>query len=320
MSKIHMAIAVARFCRQHCSTKMPAPRSSPTLRLGYLHGGLATYLPGETLGPRLIVDYELVWILQGRVTYHLPEQDYAAPPGAIILARPGFQERYTWDAKRRTRHAFFHFSIRQRPRDWPAETRWPVCRMMPGVDPARPLFRHVVDEWCFGAGRVRALPPPPIARAVASIIDALLVSPPVGESEPQKPAAAAAEPVQRALGWAQTVLLEKADRDMTLADLSRAAGTSPQHLCRLFAAGPGVGPMQAVRLLRLEKAAALLARSNLSVKQIAAHCGFKSPFHFSRVFRSVYGSSPTHVRHQTAQGAPPPVPRVGLALPYVDRW
>ena len=78
--------------------------------------------------------------------------------------------------------------------------------------------------------------------------------------------------------------------------------------------------MQAVRLLRLEQAAALLARSTLSVKQIAARCGFASQFHFSRTFRAVYGASPTEIRTQTAQGAPPPVPRLALELPHVQRW
>jgi len=291
--------------------------SSP-LRLGYLHGGLATYLPGETLGPRFSRDYELVWIIGGRVTYHLAERDYDAPPGAIILSRPGFHERYTWDPRRQTRHAYFHFTIISRPSDWTDESDWPVCRVMPPGDPVRPLFRLVVDGWCQRLGRTDKEPPFALSRAVATLIDCLLQSgaDPVGKH----PARRYSEAVELALSWAQAVLLDQPDRQIHLVELAKAAGASPQHLCRLFAQGPGIGPMQAVRLLRLEQAAALLARSTLSVKQIAARCGFTSQFHFSRTFRAVYGASPTEVRTQTSQGAPPPVPRLALELPHVQRW
>jgi AraC-like DNA-binding protein len=292
---------------------------SSLLGLGYLHGGLATYLPGETLGPRFSRDYELVWIIAGRVTYHLADGDYGAPPGAIILSRPGFHERYTWDPRRQTRHAYFHFTMQSRPRDWPDESTWPVCRVMSLGDPVRPLFRHVVDEWCYGRGRIKSKPPFAIARAVSTLIDCFLQ---IGRDtgDEKRPMRRHPEAVVRALSWAQSVLLDQPDRPIHLADLSKAAGASPPHLCRLFAESPGMGPMQAVRLLRLEQAAALLARSTLSIKQIAARGGFASQFHFSRVFRAVYGASPSEVRTLVGQGAPPPVPRVGLELPHVPLW
>ncbi len=287
------------------------------LTLGYLQGGLATYLPGETLGPRFSCDYELVWIIQGRVTYHLPERAYDAPPGAIVLSRPGFHERYTWDLRRHTRHAFFHFTIGSRPRDWRDERDWPVCLTMPSGDAVRPLFRQIVDTWCQGPARSQGAPSAAITRAVATIIDSFLQ---LDQRVGPEPARRYSEPVQRVLSWVQSVLLDEPSRALGLRELSKVAGTSQQHLCRLFAAGPGVGPMQAVRLLRLEQAAALLARSTLSVKQIADRCGFASQFHFSRTFHAVYSASPSDVRKQTAQGAPPPVPRVALELPHVSRW
>ena len=293
-------------------------KSDANLSLGYLHGGLASYLPGETFGPRLSRDYELVWIIGGHVTYHVGERDYDAPPGAIILSRPGFHERYTWDPRRQTRHAYFHFTIASRPSDWADETGWPVCRVMPSGDPVRPLFRHIVDDWCQGLGRTKIPPSRAISRAVATLLDCLLEG--RHERDVTKPARRYSETVQRALSWAQSMLLDRPDRRINLAELAKAAGASAPHLCRVFAEGPGIGPMHAVRLLRLEQAAALLARSTLNVKQIAARCGFASQFHFSRVFRAVYGISPTEARAQTLEGAPPPVPRLALLLPHIQRW
>lgn len=90
------------------------------LVLTYLHGGVVHYRPGETLGPRTLSDYEFVLILEGNVTYQANQRSHAAPPGSLLLARPGFEECYRWDPTGRTRHAFFHFQIQRMPDAWPA--------------------------------------------------------------------------------------------------------------------------------------------------------------------------------------------------------
>jgi transcriptional regulator GlxA family with amidase domain len=60
--------------------------------------------------------------------------------------------------------------------------------------------------------------------------------------------------------------------------------------------------VSALGLLRLSRAAMLLARSNLSVEAIAHDCGFANPYpyHFSRRFHRVYGQPPG--RHRRAAG------------------
>jgi len=96
---------------------------------------------------------------------------------------------------------------------------------------------------------------------------------------------------------------------LTLADLAGAACVTPEHLCRLFQAALGLSPMETVRLARLDRAAALLVRSNYSVGEIAALCGFASPFHFSRRFKDACGLSPTNLRRRVQAGEMPSPPR-----------
>lgn len=48
--------------------------------------------------------------------------------------------------------------------------------------------------------------------------------------------------------------------------------------------------------LRLERARHLLVQTELSVIEIAIACGFSSPGHFSRVYRTHYGVSPVTQR------------------------
>ena len=146
---------------------------SETLVLEYLWGGTADYLAGATLGPRTLEDYELVWIVSGQVTYVLDGRDVDAPPGTILLARPGFHDAFRWDVEHSTRHAFLHFAAAAVPGDWPPCDRWPVVRSMVPGDSVRPLFRRVLDNWCDGSRR-RQRPPRRVCRTVEALVDSFL--------------------------------------------------------------------------------------------------------------------------------------------------
>jgi transcriptional regulator GlxA family with amidase domain len=81
----------------------------------------------------------------------------------------------------------------------------------------------------------------------------------------------------------------------------------------------GIGPVAAVELLRLARAATLLSRSNLSVAAVARDTGFANPYHFSRRFQRVYDQPPGRYRRATARLEPSePLARAGL-LPLADR-
>jgi AraC-like DNA-binding protein len=48
----------------------------------------------------------------------------------------------------------------------------------------------------------------------------------------------------------------------------------------------------------VERGAALLSATGLTVSQIADRCGFKNPFHFSRLLRKMQGVSPRQLRQR----------------------
>jgi transcriptional regulator GlxA family with amidase domain len=74
------------------------------------------------------------------------------------------------------------------------------------------------------------------------------------------------------------------------------------HLCRLFRRHLNLGPLECVGLARLERAASLLVRTNLPVKQIADVTGFVSPYHFLNKFHKVYGFAPRDCRMSMQSG------------------
>jgi AraC-like DNA-binding protein len=99
---------------------------------------------------------------------------------------------------------------------------------------------------------------------------------------------------------------ERGTNAVPLAELARAVGVSPTHLCRRFKQETGL-TLSAYRLRqRIEQAKALLADRQRQVCEVAFAVGFGSAAHFNRVFRRVVGCAPSQYR---LPSSPPRVAR-----------
>ena len=98
--------------------------------------------------------------------------------------------------------------------------------------------------------------------------------------------------MRRVLNYVGTNL----DRDITLRDLARQAGTSVFHFARLFKRRTGLSPHQYLLQRRIDQARSLLGDGNLSIGEVALRCGFAHPSHFSETFRRVTGVTPRAYR------------------------
>ena len=261
--------------------------------------GIAVYPPGATYGPRALREYEFVWMIEGDAHYRWGVEEVAAPAGSLVLCRPKATDFFAWDAKKRTRHAYFHFQVLDRPDGWPPSAEWPLVRALPDDDILRPLFRHVIT-----GSRIA----PAQACLAVSLMLSAFVSGEVSGGEIASDSWP--DPVERAWAYLHQCLEAQPEANVSLAALADAACVTPEHLCRLFQAHVGHSPMRAVRLARLDRAATLLARSNSSVAEIADFCGFATPFHFARLFKQAYGVPPSVLRAAVRAGATPPLPRL----------
>ncbi len=82
--------------------------------------------------------------------------------------------------------------------------------------------------------------------------------------------------------------------------LAKQAGLSTRQLERLFRRYLDRSPKRYYLELRLKKARSLLLQTGMSVINVALACGFSSPSHFSKCYRSFYGRTPYRER-----GLPP---------------
>ncbi|MBN2021357.1 MAG: helix-turn-helix transcriptional regulator [Pirellulales bacterium] len=286
------------------------------LELAYLYGGVVQYCAGETLGPRMLGDYELVLIIEGQVSYRLDHREHRAPPGSILLARPGFHEAYRWDPVVPTRHAYFHFDIVRPAYDWPLPASWPFLRTRP-APVLGAMFRHVIQLiYCHPTWP--AVPPGPAECRVVETLISLFLEEQVAEnteSEYGRP-----EPVHRTLRWMRQTLDDDPQRPVGLDDLVRVACVTDKHLCRLFRKTVGWPPMRTYNLMRLQLSLALLTRTNLTIKQIASRCGYDNQFYFTRCFTKVFARSPNRVRQDLSRGVPPPPSPLPVDMTPRVRW
>jgi AraC-like DNA-binding protein len=81
-----------------------------------------------------------------------------------------------------------------------------------------------------------------------------------------------------------------------VADLAKQAGQSPSHFAQSFMERTGQSPHKFVITLRVQRAAALLARSDSSLADVAYECGFASQQHMSTVLRRYIGTTPSRFR------------------------
>jgi len=82
------------------------------------------------------------------------------------------------------------------------------------------------------------------------------------------------------------------------------AKTSPGHLARLFRQQRGISYTEYVRELRMQKAADLLRRTKLPVRQVAARVGYEDPSRFTVHFRRRFGLTPREFRRRLGEGGP----------------
>ena len=85
-------------------------------------------------------------------------------------------------------------------------------------------------------------------------------------------------------------------------DLAKQSYLSVSRFAALFRTVLGVSPGDYVREVKLQRGQTLLLSTTLTVYEIAKHSGFKSEFHFSRLFKRRFGSSPTFYRAQRKPG------------------
>ena len=97
--------------------------------------------------------------------------------------------------------------------------------------------------------------------------------------------------------YLRTRFYEEPDFFTSVDEMAEYVGLSRSGLQHLYKKTFGVSLIEDVIAGRLEKAKSLLARSNLTISEIASKCGYKTEFHFMRQFKQKTAITPSEYRN-----------------------
>jgi AraC family transcriptional regulator len=95
------------------------------------------------------------------------------------------------------------------------------------------------------------------------------------------------------------------DKELRLAELAALVYMSPYHFARLFKRSTGLPPHRFVVQQRIARASAFLAMPAMSITQVSRLVGFRTPSHFTTVFRRVRGVTPRGYRTESLREEQP---------------
>ena len=101
-----------------------------------------------------------------------------------------------------------------------------------------------------------------------------------------------------ALRKAERYIWENYTRKISLQEIAAASGLSAPYFSTIFKEEMGENLSNYLNRLRVEKAAAMLATTNLPISGIASACGFEDQSWFSKIFKNNTGFTPAKYREQ----------------------
>jgi ligand-binding sensor domain-containing protein/signal transduction histidine kinase/DNA-binding response OmpR family regulator len=93
------------------------------------------------------------------------------------------------------------------------------------------------------------------------------------------------------------------DADFSVEHLSHELGISRAHFYKKIVSLTGKSPLEFIRLIRLQQAAQLLKKSQLTVAEVAYKVGFNNPKYFARYFKEEYKMLPSVYASAEKSGA-----------------
>jgi AraC-like DNA-binding protein/ligand-binding sensor protein len=101
---------------------------------------------------------------------------------------------------------------------------------------------------------------------------------------------------------AREYIAENRTESLSLTNVARASGASVFHFCKVFKRTTGLRFTDYVARVRLEDAKSELLNPNRRISEIAYDVGFQSLTQFNRVFKRIFGQSPTQFRAHLSSG------------------
>ena len=244
--------------------------------------GEIVYDPGGYCGPRTQLDYELVIIHSGACTVSIDHTSRELAVGKLHLFYPRHREHYTFSTQTQTHHSWCTISPKFMPRN--------LQQKLEKAPLAVPVTETV--QYLLKAASQLRLPKSFAAEKQIDFLALCLFAEFLRLSDEAIVPPGWNHPAYKAERWMEDHYSE----EDCLARAIQASGVSKNALSYKFREQFHTTPGRYLWKLRTERGIALLGASGHNISEIAYNCGFKNPFHFSRLVKQHQGESPHKIR------------------------
>ena len=256
-------------------------KPSPKARLTVVCGGREHCAADYAISRRTFPFYSLEYIAEGHGQLRLDGTEHWLQPGGIFSYGPGIAQEIATDKKSPLVKYFIDFFGLDSVKLLTAANLKPgtVASVFPPGEIA-PLFDELIRNGRRGT--------PGTNEICARLLEGLILK--VADAR-------APLPGQETLAFAtyqhcREHIQRHFLRLRSVAQVAAECHLDDTYLCRLFQRYDYQSPYRLLVRLKMNHAAEQLQRPAAMVKQVAEEAGFANQFHFSRVFKSVFGIPP----------------------------
>lgn len=249
-------------------------------------------LPENSCGNRVIIDYELIYILDGSGEIGIEGMKYSTKAGMLFLIPP-FTRHYIHSSSEDPHTDYWiHFDL---------EPFWNARKLIHAItddgggycvqvgchSQLTELFRQLYEELSQeNAGF--ALMSELLFRQILIILMRL------GRKCLDRPDTARREVIRSEVivQCAMEYVNRHLDKSISMNEIADAAGVSESYLYKCFDKTVGITPNMFVQKLKARRAKYLIETTDLSLTEIASGLGFSNYYYFSTFFKKMYGIAP----------------------------
>ena len=255
-------------------------------RLAVVCGGVEQCAPDYEICRETFPFYSIEYVARGEGSLKLGRRSHELKPGIIFAYGPGVHQHITSDPQKPLVKYFVDF-VGTQSAQWIQRAGLApgkVSQVYPPNEP-QPIFDELIRSGQRDTGHS-----PELCRQLLECLGVKLL-------EARAPAREAESAAFATYQNSRQFVQEHFRRLRTLEQAAQECHVGTAYLCRLFRRYDHQSPYRFLTRLKMNEAAVQLQQPGALVKSVAADLGFANPFHFSRVFKSVFGLPPDAFRN-----------------------
>lgn len=261
-------------------------RDSEELCLSYC--GWEQCEPGHRFGPNQRKAFVLHFVGKGKGTLEINGRQYHIQQGEVFLIPPNVEAWYEADQKDPWFYSWIGFTGQRAKEcmDRSGLTLKNPVRQVSCIQEIQGLVEKILEEYQLSYKCE--------LRRDAYVM--LIFSHLVEEYQNESPSVAHAYPGSVYAQYAMEYINSHYSEKIKIAELASYIGINRSYLTSSFKKATGYSPQEYLIRLRMDKAASMLKKTNMSVSNIAAAVGYGDQLAFSKIFKQYYGESPRSFR------------------------